>query len=89
MTYNAAENKMQMKPTLFKIRGGLMFEPYLRVEQGEKREFFDFSEKINLNDLVKEFDTNKQIDISMGYYMNSEEKRPQDFRGLITIEFNK
>lgn len=86
--YNGDNNTFLMTPLLFKIKGQLYFKPYVKVEQNNKVEYFDYSRELNLNELFKNYSKDDNLVLTLGYYVGSDHK-PQDFRGACVVNFTK
>lgn len=87
LEYDKSSNMFTLTPREFKYKGEMKFKPYLRVEQGDKKEFFDFSDNIIIDEILKDFSKEDELSISMGYYLG--DSNPSNFRGISTIEFIK
>ena len=83
--YNESNNTVEFSALGTKIKGKIYFDPKIKVEQGNKKDFFDFNKSINVNELIKDFSKDENLTITMGYYLGDE--KPENFRSISTIEF--
>lgn len=87
LEYDNASNIFTLKPVEFKYKGELRFKPYIKVEQNENKEFFDFSNNININEILKDFSKEENLQVTLGYYLG--DTQANNFRSISTIEFTK
>lgn len=81
--YNEADNTVILSTIQLKTKGKIYFDPKIKVEQGDKKAFFDFSKNMDVHEFIKDFSKNENINITMGYYLGDE--KPENFRSLSTI----